>query len=312
MHFFLSPRRAGRKELPGKLAVLTPYFNPAGYQKLKENYLRFAESMRSQGADLWTVEVAFGEQQFFLPSSEKTLQIRTPDILWQKERALNVLAASLPVHAYDKVAWVDADVLFENSHWMADLARILEDVPVAQCFSSVSIFNRSNTFAALQRLSLAQAAGARNASMENLRVFQPGFAWAARRSLLSRCSLYDFLVVGGDDVLMATAFLGWNNHPDPRLMLSTQMYRHYAHWRKKAQKMAKGAVGCVEGRIFHLWHGHSANRQYLERYGYLKEHDFDCTKDIAIGKDGLWHWATDKPNLHARVRQFFLDRKDDG
>jgi len=35
-------------------------------------------------------------------------------------------------------------------------------------------------------------------------------------------------------------------------------------------------------------------------------------KDIKIGKNGLYHWSSNKPRMHQAVQQYFADRNDDG
>ena len=302
---------AKNDELNGKLAVVTSYFNPVGYERLKQNYMQFAEDMKSQGADLSTVEVAFGEDHFFLTPGEKVLQIRTPDILWQKERALNALIDSLPSE-YDKVAWIDADILFENSNWMKDLSDVLKDVPVAQCFSSVTKYGSDATSINCKLLSVANVAKNSGIDAVDFRKHHTGFAWAARRSFLSKFHLYDYSIVGGNDSLMAMAFFGLNDHPDLSTKFNDKMIKPYELWRANVQRIVNKSVGCVEGNIRHHWHGDFINRQYLDRYNYLIENDFDCIEDIQVGEDKLWHWATDKPELHERIGKYFCDRKDDG
>src|SRR3989338_4225044 len=108
-----------RSPHPAKLAAMTAHFNPAGYGRLRENYAFFAERLAAQGVDLWTVEVAFGAEPHALPAHERCLQLRTDPVLWLKERALNVLLAPLP-SAHDAVAWLDADILFDDNIWTED------------------------------------------------------------------------------------------------------------------------------------------------------------------------------------------------
>ena len=40
--------------------------------------------------------------------------------------------------------------------------------------------------------------------------------------------------------------------------------------------------------------------------------DFDPTRDIAISKSGPWRWASDKPELRAYLRDYFVSRQEDG
>ena len=136
--------------LPGKLAVLTTHFNPAGYERSRNNFNIFEEGMKKQGADLWIVEVAFGKDDFHLPSNEKTIRLRAGDIIWQKEAALNVLIERLPSE-YDKIAWVDADLIFNNDNWLNETSSILEEYPVAQCFDTLlSLSQEGNNYSRIK------------------------------------------------------------------------------------------------------------------------------------------------------------------
>ena len=62
------------------------------------------------------------------------MQLRGRDILWQKERLLNVALASLPAHC-TKVAWLNSDIVFENGDWVKKAQRGLDKVPLLQPFS---------------------------------------------------------------------------------------------------------------------------------------------------------------------------------
>ena len=67
------------------------------------------------------------------PSSSRSddadllVQLRGGDVLWQKERLLNLGLKTLP-DGCDKVAWIDGDVLFARPDWAAETARLLEEV----------------------------------------------------------------------------------------------------------------------------------------------------------------------------------------
>jgi hypothetical protein len=84
------------RSLPGRMAVVTCYFNPCGYRSLKTNYLRFAAGLRERRIALYTMELAFGDQPFFLEPGEGICQVRAEDVLWQKERMLNRLLFDFP------------------------------------------------------------------------------------------------------------------------------------------------------------------------------------------------------------------------
>ena len=94
------------------LSAITCYFNPVGYRRRLENYRIFRQRLK---APLVTVELSFGGG-FHLSSQDADIlvQLRSPSILWQKERLLNVALKS-PGRC-NKVAWLDCDILFENDH----------------------------------------------------------------------------------------------------------------------------------------------------------------------------------------------------
>jgi hypothetical protein len=102
-----------RYEVAPDLWVIAAYYNPHGYQTRAHNYALFATSLARSGIPLLTVECAFGDEPFVLSDSATVLKLRCQSVLWQKERLLNVAIATLPPTC-TKVAWLDADILFER------------------------------------------------------------------------------------------------------------------------------------------------------------------------------------------------------
>ena len=128
--------------LPGRLAAITSYYNPAGYVTRRENYDRFAQGLEMQGVELWTIELSF-DGRFELPKGPRTFRVRggRRHIMWQKERLLTLLLARLPADI-DKVAWIDCDVLFCNPTWPQMTCDALEKVHVVQLFDEVEFLGR--------------------------------------------------------------------------------------------------------------------------------------------------------------------------
>jgi len=288
---------------------MTAHFNPAGYGRLRENYAFFAERLAAQGVDLWTVEVAFGAEPHALPAHERCLQLRTDSVLWLKERALNVLLARLP-SAYDAVAWLDADILFDDNIWTEDARALLGEAPVIQCFGAVTHLTRERRHTGRMIPSVARA-WQEDGPTDDLR-FAPGFAWAARRELLAKHGLYDAHVLGANDRLLAIALLNGGEHPYLLSNMNQAMREHFACWARAIHADILGRVGCLDGTIRHLWHGRLDERNYLERNRILIDAAFDPSADIATGPDGLWRWTSPKERLHSEVLRYFLNRNEDG
>jgi hypothetical protein len=70
------------------LWAITSYFNPMSYQRRRANYRLFRERLN---VPLVTVELAYG-RDFELSDGDADIlvQLRARDILWQKERLLNL------------------------------------------------------------------------------------------------------------------------------------------------------------------------------------------------------------------------------
>jgi hypothetical protein len=104
------------------LWAVTSYFNPVGYRRRRENYRTFRERL---AAPLATVELSFnGRFELEPQDAEILIQIRGRDVMWQKERLLNVAVKALPA-CCTQVAILDCDVVFLRPDWMEALSRRL-------------------------------------------------------------------------------------------------------------------------------------------------------------------------------------------
>ena len=76
------------------LWAITSYFNPAGYNTRLANYRAFRARLK---VPLVTVEASFdGRVQLRAGDAEILVQRTARDVLWQKERLLNVALGFLP------------------------------------------------------------------------------------------------------------------------------------------------------------------------------------------------------------------------
>lgn len=200
------------------LWVVTTYYNPARFRTKRENYERFAAPIRAAGIPLVTIECAFGAEPFALPSGPQVIQVRGRDVMWVKERLINLAIARLPAHV-TKVAWLDADILFTNPDWAQQTAALLDAWPLAQPQAHVGRMGRGQLiFAGRSRRSFACQLQRRpeSAQLGGAAHGQPGIAWAARRDLIARHGLYDAAILDGGDELFAHAAGGALNSPCTR------------------------------------------------------------------------------------------------
>jgi hypothetical protein len=88
-------------------------------------------------------------------------------------------------------------------------------------------------------------------------------------------------------------------------------YAHYLRWAQPFAADVQGRIGCVPGLALHLWHGNPVNRQYSSRNAILQRHVFDPATDLGLNAEGIWEWASNKPEMHNEVRAYFSARRED-
>jgi len=303
------------------LAVVTTYFNPSRYRTKLENYRRFRQPFVQSNQDLVTVELAFSDSEFSLESTQKhpVIRIRADSVLWQKERLLNLALQALPP-SFTKVAWLDCDLLFSNPSWLLETSRALEECRLVQPFEAVvrlpmgfHVYSGDGlvyrSFAAVYRAHpTAHLCG--NFDIHG----HTGFAWAARRDLLSSIGFYDACIAGSGDHMMAHDACGdWQSSCVRRDVGRTETQaNHFRNWAEPFGTAVDGKLHSVAGTVLHLWHGEIQHRRYADRHAELAGFSFDPVADIAIDSSGAWKWNSNKPELHRWARQYFDHRLEDG
>ncbi len=313
------PAAPATRYTPADLWVVTAYFNPESFRSKRENCDRFRASLDAAGIPLLAVECAFDDRPFDLAPSPSVLHVRGRDVMWQKERLLNLAIAALP-GAARKVAWLDADVLFENPGWAAEASRRLDEVPVVQPFDRAVRLPRGESaddgsgesypgFAAVAAARPHQLLAGDFAAHGHT-----GFAWAARREVLDGTGLYDACIAGSGDHMMAHAFCGdWTSACVDRIIGAATRHRDYfVNWCRTVYRRVRARVGFVPGAVLHLWHGEVSDRRYVDRNRELAAFGFDPARDIRVGVTGCWEWASRKPELHRWARAYFGRRREDG
>jgi hypothetical protein len=291
----------------GEVWAVTTIFNPAGFRSMMSNYRRFRAELK---VPLAVAELGFGGRwELTEHDADMLLRVTDGDVMWQKERLINLLVANLPAEC-KYVAWIDADVLLRNPDWPRQAVLQLASSPLVQLFSTARNLERDGTVPQACRPSAASVAlGGENPLRPKTK---HGMGWAARRELLERHGLYDTFVIGGGDTAMLGAAYGTPEVVVNAKFLSAGHRDHYLRWADGFYADVQGRVGVVEGEIHHLWHGDLEDRRYGGRHEDLAQHDFDPRTDIRTGREGAWRWATDKPALHALLHDYFHSRMQDG
>jgi len=308
-----------------KLWALACYFNPLRSRRRLANFRTFSRCLT---APLVAVELAFdGRFDLTDEDADVLVQLRGGDVLWQKERLLNLAVAALPPEC-EQVAWLDGDIVFVESDWAERVAKALERHALVQVFERVFETGpddlRGDSLRAMDgmpfRFSLTAGI---EAGRYDLRVldrigagmkngYSIGHGWAAHRELLDEFGLYDTLVLGTGDKAIAAAAFGRLEGLIRSVHLSRPHADHLRAWAAPFARAVDGSVGHCENRIVHLWHGDLANRHYATRYDGFRHFAFDPRTDLRLSDSGAWSWSSAKPSMHGYVRRYFEKRCEDG
>lgn len=297
------------------LAALTCLFGRDASGHRTANYHRFAADLRDMGLPLYTVEATFPGEPAALgerwgaspPVSSTVWQYALTDrqILWQKERLLNLAAAQLPADV-DAIAWLDADVLFDCRELPALVAKVLQRCPVAQLWQYAVLLGpdgQRQTWP--NNVSAAESLAAHNygrlACGQTLdvipRASHPGFAWAMRREAWDAMGgLYELDLGGVADGIMGAAWLG-AGRGNPYLRAASPAMRADAFaWSDRAVRSIAGRVGYLPIAVGHLFHGPIRARQYARRTRRLAKDGYDPQRHI-VREDGRpLRWTDEAPS----------------
>jgi hypothetical protein len=252
--------------------------------------------------------------------AEILIQKRSKDLLWQKERLLNIAIGALPKKC-KYVAWLDCDVIFENPHWEHLAAEKLEHVPLVQPYSSLinleangelpsdphkhnrQPIGNPEVFATLPEHALQHQFNGKGAAC--------GYAWAAQKELLQKHGLYDACIIGSGDRAIFCAATGRFADAAAYMRMNSRRYAHYLRWAEPFFEDVAGRIGWIDGRVLNMWHGTMQNRQYESRHVDLKRHEFVPDLDIQLEESGCWIWKSVKPDMQKLLKDYFFSRNED-
>lgn len=285
------------------LAIVTPHFNPAGYDNPAYNLRQFIRAASSQldANDLYFAYARFPGDHHNPPSGNLLLHEATDsNLMWQKEALINSAIKQLPSD-YDAVAWVDGDLLFGNPEWYHQTALALETHKVVQCFSYIRYVDHDGRESKLKKSAslLPEATGWQ----------VPGGAIAVKRDFFDNHHLYDKHILGGGDQVFMNACLDLSGRIFRKL---TGTWREYVEsYMASVRDWAGKDVHTIPGTVTHLWHGSRTRRRYQERHVVLMRRQYNPNTDVRVSRNGLLDWNSDNEPLQRSARDYFLQRKED-
>ena len=304
------------------LPVILTCFNPAGFASRWANLLaQQARLQATRGVDLYTVELAYDNEPFRVTSSSNArhLQLRLPlsSALWHKEALVNAAVAALIPHDWRAVAWVDAEVVFENDAWAVETLHALTHGQMDAVQPFVNFTQFSGTFSMrsiaaeidsgghFQRIYLGDAINAGHF----------GFVWAWSRRTWERLGgLFPLSVVGaGDQMIAATLYHNWSflaPFLPPRAHLHERWYAAARQYFDRVAAHSPLRVGFVAGSVSHVDHGSFSNRRYAQRFALIA--DLNPDVHLRMNADGLPVPTEAMPtSMRDAVHAYFIGRRED-
>ena len=277
------------------MAIGLVIFNPAKTKRMIMNYLYVVNEMRSQGIPVFTLELCFGNAE---PEILDSIVVRGNSYMFHKERLCRILEEEIP-KSYRKIAFLDADILFERGDWYSETSKLLNTHDVVQPFEDCTWLDLTYTNSILKRKTVLHMPG----QVWDWK-FHPGFAWAFRRDWYRKVGFYDYAVTGSGDTLSSAAWLG-KVFPANFPSLPESLQPSDSEFRRKPRPR----ITYLKGNIFHLYHGSRENRKYVERHSMLNTR-YDIRKLTRINRDGVFEWM--EPHLwNSKMLDYFVKRNDD-
>lgn len=297
-----------------KLWVIVPLSNTQRYRSRYDLFREFSSRYQDK-VNLFTVEMALGDRpfEFTHAGDSKSLQLRSTDEIWSKERMINLAIERLP-RDWQYVAWVDGDVEFVRNDWAEEVCHQLQHYQVIQMFQSAvdlgpdgEVMKSYNGFVHSWQQGLPRPeAGSRSTAP-----WHPGFAWAARREAVdSLGGLFDTAILGSGDHHMAWSLLGDVTYMLPGGISSGYM-RRLLEWQDRATRHIRQNIGCMPGTILHHFHGKKSDRRYGSRWDILTKHGFNPDSDLRRDWQGLYALSDQGTRLRNDIRDYFAARNED-
>lgn len=287
-----------------QLAIVACHFNPCGYAAPIANWWRWRGHLPPDVL-FCGVELSFDGR--FHTDAEIRLRGTAANLCWQKEALLNVAIRSLP-RRIRYVAWIDADILFEDAEWASQAVRMLRDeAPLVQLFSQIQ-FQGADRATILHTMSSAIA---RLSAGEDPNKGSPGGAWAARRDCLAS-GLYWGCIVGTSDAAFLQGALGLFRGSLYQRCFQAPMVRDWLRWAARFHPAVRGRIGRLPGTVTHLHHGDRKNRQYGVRYQILNEDRYDPERHVQLNAEGVVELTPEAPaRMRRRLQAYFEGRRED-
>lgn len=285
------------------LHVILVVYSPFGQNhrcKLAQECIQRMESF--ENVSLHVVELIYPNQDFMLILKNKKnhLKLKLQDNLyiWSKENLINIAVRQLLPSNWKYMAWIDADIEFENKNWDNNVLSyfISYNYDVLQLFSVCKFLNAKDF------IHLKKGVISNNGKGSN------GYAWACTRKLYDRIGgLFEYSIIGGGDSIFLKCLYSNINE-----LLFDNLHKYNECLIQYYNKFYDIKYGFVPLVIIHHYHGDIVNRCYNSRYQILIKNNYD--PNIHIMKEnnlGLLLFNKEEyEEFHQEIVDYFKIRKE--
>lgn len=300
----------GEDKIEEVLNVILVISNICEFKRRYQLFNEFIERNKNNNQiKLYVVELAYGNQEFKITDSNNPLhlQLRTKHPLWHKENLINVGIKKLLPEDWKAVAWIDADIEFDNPNWANDTLKVLTKFDIVQLFiTCMNLKYNKHPYIIWQSFGYKYIHNKNEYYDRGINMWHPGYAWACTRNYYDRIGgLYQNGLLGGGDDIMARGFIKKNDYLNKLTSLTNNINEFI-------NKYGNVKLGYVPSNIKHYYHGSRENRKYVERKYILLKYNYDPNIHLEYDENGIIIPSKKMSNEFLKeIKDYFFQRNED-
>jgi hypothetical protein len=277
------------------MAICFVVFNPVQTKRIIMNYLYVRTLFEKQGLPFYTIELLYEGRGPEIPDA---IHVKANSFLFHKENLYRILETKIP-NRYTKLAFLDADVYFQDKSWYSKTSELLNTYDVVQPFERAHWLDLTYKKTMLTRKTIVL-----DKKVLWDFAYHPGFAWCMTRKWYKQVGFFDYAISGSGDTLSTAAWLN-KKFPEKFQSLPKPLLTPYVAFCLKP----KPRITYLNGTdLYHLYHGSRENRQYAERHKML-DIKGDIEDYITQNKEGVLEWK--QPEKWNPVYLHYFKKRDD-